>query len=296
MSATTVIDEINGVWTGLGAQGFLFAEHLGTHRSLGIRESARIPLASVGKVAVIAGLLDAAADGAVDLTQRLLVDPAHSTPGGTGIAGLLDPVEMSVRDLAAMALSVSDNAAADTLFDLVGPDRIMTVLHRGGIRSFEVTSPMSHLYDVLAEVAAGDEAQALAVAAADARSGRVPQLPDSAFNTGTVRATAKLFELIHTGQLLGPEGSAMLRRLLQKQIFRHRIAAGFPMDAVQYYGKTGTFLNFRHEAGVVVDSDGSAYSIAVFTRSSIATFSQPELDASIGYCARLAIEHLRTLG
>lgn len=67
------------------------------------------------------------------------------------------------------------------------------------------------------------------------------------------------------------------------------------MDAVSYYGKTGTFLNFRHEAGVIVDSDGTAYSIAIFTRSTIATFSQPELDASIGYCARLAIEHLRSL-
>ena len=283
----TVIDEINGVWTSLGAQGFLFAEDLETHRSVGIRESARIPLASVGKVA--------AADGVLDLTRRVVVDPTTATPGGTGISGLHDPVEMSLRDLAAMALSVSDNAAADTLFALVGPERITALLHRFGIRSFDVVAPMSHLYDVLAEVAGGDEARALAVAVADARSGRVPQLPDSAFNTGTVRATARLFELIHTGRLLGTEDSAVLRDLLRRQIFRHRIAAGFPMDAVSYYGKTGTFLNFRHEAGVIVDSDGTAYSIAIFTRSTIATFSQPELDASIGYCARLAIEHLRSL-
>lgn len=292
----TVIDEINGVWTSLGAQGFLYAEDLSSHRSVGIRESARIPLASVGKVAIVAGLLDAAAEGALDLTERLLVDPSASTPGGTGISGLRDPVEMSLRDLAAMALAVSDNAAADALFALVGPERITALLHRFGIRSFEVLAPMSHLYDVLAEVADGDEATALAVAVADARSGRVPLLPDSAFNTGTVRATARLFELIHTGELLGPNDSALLRELLRKQIFRHRIAAGFPMDSAQYYGKTGTFLNFRHEAGVVVDSDGTAYSIAIFTRSTIATFSQPELDASIGYCARLAIEHLRSLG
>ncbi|MCT2358885.1 class A beta-lactamase-related serine hydrolase [Brevibacterium casei] len=291
----TVIDEINGVWTSLGAQGFLFAEDLETHRSVGIRESARIPLASVGKVAIVAGLLDAAADGVLDLTRRVVVDPTTATPGGTGISGLHDPVEMSLRDLAAMALSVSDNAAADTLFALVGPERITALLHRFGIRSFDVVAPMSHLYDVLAEVAGGDEARALAVAVADARSGRVPQLPDSAFNTGTVRATARLFELIHTGRLLRAENSAVLRDLLRRQIFRHRIAAGFPMDAVSYYGKTGTFLNFRHEAGVIVDSDGTAYSIAIFTRSTIATFSQPELDASIGYCARLAIEHLRSL-
>ncbi|MBR7539278.1 serine hydrolase, partial [Mycobacterium tuberculosis] len=91
---------------------------LETHRSVGIRESARIPLASVGKVAIVAGLLDAAADGVLDLTRRVVVDPTPATPGGTGISGLHDPVEMSLRDLAAMALSVSDNAAADTLFAL----------------------------------------------------------------------------------------------------------------------------------------------------------------------------------
>ena len=56
---------------------------------------------------------------------------------------LHDPVEMSLRDLAAMALSVSDNAAADTLFALVGPERITALLHRFGIRSFDVVAPMS---------------------------------------------------------------------------------------------------------------------------------------------------------
>lgn len=201
---------------------------------------------------------------------------------------------MSVRDLAAMALAVSDNAAADTLFGIVGPDRISDLLNKRGIRSIAIHSPMSHLYSVIDEVAAGSEVEALLLATEDLRSSGIPRFPDSAFNTGTARGVAKMFELIHTDELIGSEGCATLRGLLKKQMLRHRIAAGFPMDSVGYYGKTGTFLNFRHEAGIIVDADQRAFSIAVFTRSKIAAFSQPELDASIGYCARLAVEHLRS--
>ena len=289
-----IIDEINAIWSGLGAEGYLYAEDLGTHNSLGIKASARIPLASVAKVAVVAALIRAGEQGEVDLRRRVDVDPRRSTPGGTGISGLQDPVTMSIRDLASMALAVSDNAAADTLFGIVGAERIAELLSERGIRSLDIDSPMSHLYAVIDEVAAGNDVEALVLATEDLRSSGIPHFPDAAFNTGTPRGVAKLFELIHTDELLSPRGCATLRGLLKKQLFRHRIAAGFPMDSVDYYGKTGTFLNFRHEAGIIVDADERAFSIAVFTRSRIASFSQPELDASIGYCARLAVEHLRS--
>lgn len=289
-----IVDEIDAIWSGLGAQGYLYAEDLSTHNRLDIKASARIPLASVAKVALVAALIRAGETGEIDLQRRVEVDPRGSTPGGTGISSLQDPVTMSVRDLAAMALAVSDNAAADTLFRIVGAERIADLLSERGIRSLHIDSPMSHLYAVIDEVAAGNEVEALVLATNDLRSSGIPRFPDSAFNTGTARGVAKLFELIHTDELLGTRGCATLRDFLKKQLLRHRIAAGFPMDSVEYYGKTGTFLNFRHEAGIIIDADGRAFSIAVFTRSRIATFSQPELDASIGYCARLAVEHLRS--
>src|SRR5699024_3267519 len=149
-------------------------------------------------------------------------------------------------------------------------------------------SPTSHRYRAMDECGHGSEVEALSRATDRFNTSGAPYCPGSAFNSGTARSVAKLFELIHAGDLIGPEGSATLRRLLKTQVFRHRIASGFPMDSVEYYGKTGTFLNFRHEAGIVMDADSRAFSIAVFTRSRIAAFSQPELDASIGYCPRLA--------
>lgn len=290
----TVINDINDVFSSLGAQGFLYAEDVHSHRSIGIRESARVPLASIAKVAIIASLLAAEEEESVDLSRRVEVDPSTATPGSTGICALQDPVTMSLRDLAAMALAVSDNAAADTLFDIVGTDRIASLLHRSGLRSLDIHSPMSHVYDFINEAAGGIESLALKLATEEVDSTVISRFPIASFNTGTARGVARMFEFIHTDRFIGKKGSEQLRRLLRGQIFRHRIAAGFPMDTVDYYGKTGTFLNFRHEAGIVADADGRVFSIAVFTRSTIAAFSQPELDASIGYCARLAIDHLRS--
>lgn len=155
---------------------------------------------------------------------------------------------------------------------------------------------MAHLYTLIDEVAGGDEHTALRIAAEDERVHRTGLLSDPTLNSGSVRAVARLFALIHRHELIGPDGDALLQTWLRRQVFRNRIPSGFPMDSVAYYGKTGTFLNLRHEAGIIVDDDGSTYAIAIFTRSSIATFSQPELDASIGYCARLAIDHLRPIG
>jgi len=290
-----ISDTINAIWSGLGAEGYLYVEDLQKRNWIGIRESSRIPLASVAKVPLIAALIQAGERGEIDLQRRVDVDPLNSTPGGTGITVLQDTVTMSLRDLAVMSLSVSDNAATDELFEVVGADRIGDLLASNNLRSLNVDSPMSHLYRAIDEVAHGSEVEALILATDHFNTSGAPYFPDSAFNSGTARSVAKLFELIHAGDLIGPEGSATLRRLLKTQVFRHRIASGFPMDSVEYYGKTGTFLNFRHEAGIVMDADSRAFSIAVFTRSRIAAFSQPELDASIGYCARLAVEHLRKL-
>lgn len=290
-----ITDTINGIWTGLGAEGYLYVEDLENENWVGIRESSRIPLASVAKVPLIAALIQAGEKGEIDLRRQVTVDPTTSTPGGTGITALQDEVTMSLRDLAVMSLSVSDNAATDKLFEVVGAERIANLLISNNLRSMDVDSPMSHLYTAIDEIAAGSEVEALLLATDHFDTSGAPYFPDSAFNTGTARNIARLFELIHTGELIGEEGTAQLRKVLKTQVFRHRIASGFPMDSVEYYGKTGTFLNFRHEAGIVIDADSKAFSVAIFTRSRIAAFSQPELDASIGYCARLAVEHLRTL-
>lgn len=78
------------------------------------------------------------------------------------------------------------------------------------------------------------------------------------------------------------------------QLTRHRIAAGFGPD-VRVAAKSGGLMGLvRNEAGVVTFPDGEQYAVAVFTRSTPSTTTDPALiDAGIGRVARALVDELR---
>lgn len=69
-------------------------------------------------------LFEQAADGRVDLSDRVVVDPRHRTYGPTGLSCFRDPAEVSLRDLAYLMLAINDNAATDELIQRVGLESI----------------------------------------------------------------------------------------------------------------------------------------------------------------------------
>ncbi|MFB9776432.1 serine hydrolase [Brevibacterium otitidis] len=294
--AASLIDTVTALWDDLGAEGCLCVEDLESGQSVSINEDKRMPLVSVAKLSIAAALFAEDSAGRIDARDTVLIDPATTTSGSTGISLFSDPVTISLRDLTVQMFSVSDNAAADAVYDRVGPAAIAALHNELGIRSLRVHSPMRALFGTLSEMRAADPSSvdsALLHSAHDQLFAKGSVLSLNDINSGTVRGIASMLRHIHHGEVVSPDVSAHLRQLMRTQVFRHRIASGFPMDTAEYYGKTGTLLTYRHDAGVVTDIDGRAYAVVVFTRSRIPAYSQPELDASIGYSARLCIEWLR---
>lgn len=60
----------------------------------------------------------------LDATERVEVPAEGRTLGGTGLSAMRDPITISLRDLAMLMMSVSDNHATDVLVDLLGTDAI----------------------------------------------------------------------------------------------------------------------------------------------------------------------------
>lgn len=87
--------------------------------------------ASVVKIALVMALYADAAEGRLSLDEWLPVgDPVE----GSGVLRLVPGMrELPVRDLAALTIAVSDNAAANLLIDYVGSDRIAARLAGWGI-------------------------------------------------------------------------------------------------------------------------------------------------------------------
>ncbi|NUT97473.1 MAG: serine hydrolase [Saccharothrix sp.] len=274
---------IRAAFADAGVTGRLHAVDLADPtRQVAVGADEPVVLASVFKLPLLVALYR----GGTDLTRRVTLDPDDRSTGPTGIGGLLDPVTMSLRDLAFLAITVSDNAAADALADIVGLDEVNRVLHDLGLTRTTVVHRARDFMRSLAEDAAPAE---LPAALTDpVVLSRLRALDPSRTNRGTAREMTTLLAHVFAEDVYEP-----IRRAMSLQVWPHRLASGFPFDDVRVAGKTGTLPTVRNEVGVVSYPDGGRYAVAVFTRSASTAFTLPAADAVIGTAARLAVEHLR---
>ncbi|HEU5036864.1 MAG TPA: serine hydrolase [Nocardioides sp.] len=95
------------------------------------------PVASTGKVAILATLAVAVERGDIDPHQLLPIGPGHHV-GGTGLLRALSLREMSVQDLAVLTASVSDNIATNVLLERLGLAAVERFLADAGIPELAV--------------------------------------------------------------------------------------------------------------------------------------------------------------
>ncbi|MCX5093377.1 class A beta-lactamase-related serine hydrolase [Streptomyces sp. NBC_00365] len=294
-----VEERIREVFAGAGAEGLLHAVPVdarppGDVREVAVGADEPVVIASIFKVLLVLEFARQVAAGQLDPRERVRVTAADRL-GGWGTAGCADDVELSLRDLAFFAMSVSDNAAADLLLDRVGLDTVRLLAKELGLdRTRIVGGPRDVLESMLAEVGAGDERE-FAVrypSLPDDRKRRMAVLDPLRTNASTPRETSELLRLVWRDEAGSPEACARVRDLMSRQVFRHRLVSGFP-DDVTIAAKTGTLPGLHMETGVVRYPDGGCYAISVFARTRELTAGRPTVDAAIGVAAGIAVDFLR---
>lgn len=270
---TSVDGELAALFERAGVDGFLHARDIDTGAEVGWGQDEPVVLASTRKVALLLELERRLDAGEWDPTERLRVSASRPRPIGYGIPQLQDEVEISLRDLAVLMISVSDNQATGIIAGRVGADRVNDTLRELGLGDVVFRHPT---YDT----AAHDPARPFALPELGART--------------TPAAFTALLAAIWRDEAGSPAACAEVRRVLATQIYPHRLRAGFP-DEVRVAGKTGTLMGWKNEAGVAEHPDGSRYAIAVFTRlrrppEELRATAQ---DAAIGSAAAAAVAWLR---
>lgn len=125
---------------------------------IAVRADEQVVIASVFKILLVLEFARQVAAGQLDPAERVLVR-AHDRLGGWGLAGCADDVEVSLRDLAHFAMSVSDNTAADLLLRRVGPDTVPLLAAELGLdRTRVIGGPRQLLESMFEDVGAGTEA------------------------------------------------------------------------------------------------------------------------------------------
>ncbi|MER6571249.1 serine hydrolase [Streptomyces sp. NPDC001093] len=291
----SVAEAIAADWAALGVRGSFLARHLGTGEQLGFDIDELMPLASVVKVPVALVVLDRIAAGKLDPAHPVTVDPARSSVGPTGLAAFRHPASVAVGDLLLLMLSVSDNAAADTLLDLVPAADVDERLRAWGCGEIRMRHCLNHLYECAAGAAGHDFSLALELALRDERAGRhtIETLDPAYANAGSAAALVELLRRVWCDEISTPTATAELRRLMGLQVFTHRLGSELRADSLRWSGKTGTFLHLRHEIGVVEAESGDRVAMAALTRAGRRAGLAPDIDLAIGVAGRNAFEALR---
>ncbi|WP_350279154.1 serine hydrolase [Kribbella sp. HUAS MG21] len=286
---------IRAVFEDAGVRGWLHAVALDEPDStVEVDADGMVPLASVYKLPLLAGFCRLVDLGELDPMHRITLEPSDRTAGPTGLSIFADPVTVSLRDLALSMMTVSDNASADALLDIVGLRRLAGMLESFGLRRTWVRrGTAGNLRDLQRRTGTNDPDAALAVLADNDRTDPAGVYEAANASASTARDMTLLLRRLWAGELLSPGQTEFVKATMHRQLFLHRLASGFPHDEVRVAGKTGTFGALRHEVGVVTLPGGAAYAIAVFTLAARGDFRQPRVDAAIGEAARVAVDLLR---
>lgn len=298
MSAERLLRELRGVLADAGLSGSFLVRDLSTGEEIGIDPEVEFPAASLVKVPLAVAVLDRIQDGRIDGATMIDVAPGRITsPGPTGLSRFRHPARVAVEDLLYLSTAISDNAAADALFDLVSPGDVNRTVREAGISGIVVRQRLRDLAETPAErfdPADVHLAHALAIGSRTAGRGHpVPQLDVSRANSGSGRAFVDLLEALWTPSRLPAGVTARVRSFMGDNVIRHRLAPDFGSDAAKWSSKTGTLLNLRHEVGVVEHDDGGTFAVAALTESRVPAVIQPAAEALMAQVARALHDHLR---
>jgi beta-lactamase class A len=288
-----------------GCEGQLCVGTLRGDSNVGIDEDQPVVAASVIKVLIALEVEIWFAERRLDPSKPLTITRENRTPGPVGFSLYTDDVIASLRDLVVASMTISDNAATDSLLSEVGVAAVNERAMRLGLEATVIEWDLATMIDSLA----ADTGFASYAAMTDWMSSEQSQsdvatfeekvassraLTPASTNRTTPRDMAALLRLIWTDRAGPPNACQRIRTLMDRQLTRNRLAAGFA-HPVRVAAKSGGLMGVvRNEVGVIEFPDGAAYVAAIFTRATAAGASDAEVNRAIGTAAAAAVRALRT--
>ena len=293
--------DLEDLFGAAGCTGSVHAARLDGTQEAGWQPDRAMVPASVVKVLVAAEAESRMADGPLEPTERVTIGDAERTVGPVGLSLLADPVQVSLRDLTVLMLTLSDNAATDALLSRVGLEAVNATGRRLGLRETVLATDIGGLIESIAvDVGFEDWSAYVAwrrsgvdVATALTRLSRARALSEDPPTRTTARDMTTLLRAVWNDEAGPPAACVRVRDLMAQQLTRQRIARGFG-PGVTVAAKSGGLLGVaRNEVGVVTFPEGDAYAVAVLTRSGDPLRDERVVDDAIAEAASRAVARLR---
>jgi len=232
----------------------------GTGPRIMVNSDQRYPLASTFKVAVASAVLAKVDKGQLSLDQLIPIDPRMMVESEGLASTFRHPgASVSVENLLELALTVSDNTAADILTKLAGgPAAVTQWVRSQGIEGLRVDRDTAGLirdfYGLPPGPSFPDSLAAGLKANPDLEA--KGEKPDPAFDndprdTTTPVAMGELLQRIYSGKALSPASTQLIGEIMERNTTgKARIRGRLPQDTV-VAEKTGTIGGSLNDAGVI---------------------------------------------
>ena len=239
---------------------------LATGAHIGFHEDELFPTASVMKLPLLVTLYEDARAGRIDLAERIVYH--HDTRvAGSGVLQYLDAgLAPTLRDLAILMMTVSDNTATDLLVERVTKDRVEATMVRYGLDSiripFDIREMLMELVDMDHREPGGYDELGRRLRLSTGSGGRsmIPTEADRASPADLCR----LLVLIGTNAILDPADCEAIVALMKRIQSGTRIPGLLPKGTVVAH-KTGSYRRLRNDVGIVYAPHGP-YAVAICAR------------------------------
>lgn len=204
------------------------------------------PLASTGKVAIVATFLDGVDQGRFHLTDRFpMMMPVPSRKFSSAAAPVRPGTMLSAEELINLALTRSDNHATDALLAAMGGPQVVTRwLRHAGVSGIRIDRDIATLVR--------DDGEINPATTIDLRDSTTPQ------------AMATLLAGLYQGQWLSASSREVLLSAMRRcQTGVRRMKALLPEQAMIGH-KTGTLANTSSDVGIIRSADGHTIALAIY--------------------------------
>jgi beta-lactamase class A len=237
----------------------LYARNLDTGREFGIEPDRRVRTASTIKLPIFCGLAAEVAAGRARWDEPITYRAQDRVSGSGVLQEFTAGAVLSLRDLAALMIVVSDNTATNLVLDRVGADRINDVLDTLGLTSTRALRRIR-----------GDGTQ-LKEAEGWSRAGLRPENKGFGIGVSTPREMVRLLDLLEQGAVVNAEASRDILQLLVRQ--QHKDGIGRRAAPLRVASKGGALDALRSDVGIV-------YTPAGRLAMAITVDDMPEVDYS----------------
>lgn len=192
--------------------------------------------ASTIKIAIMIRLFRLVDKGEVSLNDTYVLKQEDKVPGSGVLQELHAGIELTLRDVLYLMMSISDNPATNILINIGGMDEINATMRELGMEKSILGRPMR---------------------------GR-PANPGEQENLATPNDFARMIEAIMDGSAASAESCVAMLEMLKLQSNSRRLGRFVP-QGTEWGSKTGSYETVVNDVGFVMTKDGPLIA-SVFTR------------------------------